>query len=98
MSGALAIGTQSGNLLLLDIKGWDYLGSNSYEILSLRLHVWFFVSDIYNFCRRNSLDSLRNRFSEMVILDLKRMSENDIKDRITKLDGQSNHIAVLLSG
>lgn len=96
MSGALAVGTQSGNLLILDMKGKRW--RSTCVCIQLPFLQVFPFSDIFNYCRRNSSDTLRNRYSEMLLLDLKRMSENEIKDRICKLDDPSCHIAVLMSG
>lgn len=53
---------------------------------------------MFSCVRRNSYDSYQNRFSEMLIFNFKRYSENEIKDKICKLDDDGYHIAISLSG
>ncbi|XP_065200362.1 protein ELYS isoform X2 [Planococcus citri] len=77
MSGALAIGTKSGNLLIMDIKGYDL------------------INEIFNCSRKPGVcDLLQNRVSCMLILDLKQYNENDIKDKICKVDDDNYHVAI----
>ncbi len=59
--------------------------------------VYIFV-DIFASLRRTSYDPHHNRFEEMIILDLKRHSENEIRDRLTKMDYEPQHVAISLSG
>lgn len=57
------------------------------------------ISEIFCYVRRNSYDPVRSRFGEILILELRRHSDNEIKDKINiNANDESCHIAVALSG
>lgn len=53
---------------------------------------------MFSCVRRNSFDPSQTRFSEMLVLDTKRYNENEIRDKLCKLDTDAYHIAIALSG
>ena len=110
MSGALAIGTKSGNLLIMDIKGYGLTNGRHLPISRVSFFLLIYLrklslicidefAEVFNCARKTNLcDISQNRVSCMLIMDLKQYSENDIKDKICKVDDDNYHVAVSIPG